>query len=107
LIKLDHIDTARLVIARPRGILDTRMAEELVEFIEIKEVESEKAFNRFIDFTHVEGVQLSSADIFPVGRSAQYIQSQRYSRKDGDSGGYSAHLWNRTDVRAAAEFAAY
>jgi hypothetical protein len=48
---------------RLRGVFDAPVAEQLAEFIEIKEVEVETGFDRFCDLTHLEGISLSTADI--------------------------------------------
>jgi len=57
------IDKAALMVARPKGTLDASESIRIVEFIEIKEVESETGFNRFCDLTGLDGVHLSFADI--------------------------------------------
>jgi hypothetical protein len=54
-----------LLVARPRGILDARIAEEIVKFIEIKEVEIETGFNRFCDLTYLE-MRLSPAEVLQL-----------------------------------------
>ena len=53
-----------LLVARPKGIIDYKAAEDIVEFVEVKEVRWEEGFNRFCDFTRLEGIQLSRADVF-------------------------------------------
>ena len=57
------IDKAELMVARPKGILDASESMRIVEFIEIKEVESETGFNRFCDLTGLDGIRLSFADV--------------------------------------------
>lgn len=47
-----------LVIGRPKGTLDRKLAFELLELIEIKEVEIETGFHRFCDLTGIEGIRL-------------------------------------------------
>ena len=47
-----------LVIGRPKGTLDGKLALKLVELIEIKELEIETGFNRFCDLTGIVGIQL-------------------------------------------------
>jgi hypothetical protein len=51
------------MVARPRGVLNFDLAQQIVEFVEIKEVTLEKGFNRFCDLTRLEGIQLSSDDV--------------------------------------------
>ena len=53
----------KVLVARLRGVLDASMAEQIVEFLEIKEAEVETGFNRFCDLTHLEGIRISTADI--------------------------------------------
>jgi hypothetical protein len=43
-----------LMVCRPKGILDAATAAKIVDFIELKEVESETGFNRFCDLTFLE-----------------------------------------------------
>ena len=57
------INDDNVLVARLRGVLDAQMAEKLVEFVEIKEMEAETGFNRFCDLTHLEGIRLSTGDI--------------------------------------------
>jgi hypothetical protein len=61
---LDYKMTGGLLVARPLGTVDAQTAEEIVDFIEIKEEELETGFNRFCDLTFVEGIKLSCLDIF-------------------------------------------
>jgi len=57
------IDTAALIVARPKGILDASESMRIVEFIELKEVESETGFNRFCDLTGLDSIRLSFAEV--------------------------------------------
>ena len=57
------INDDNVLVARLRGVFDASMAEQLVEFVEIKEMEVETGFNRFCDLTHLEGIRLSTGDI--------------------------------------------
>jgi hypothetical protein len=52
-----------LLIGRPKGILDAPTAERIVEFVEIKELESETGFNRFCDLTRVLEIHLSPGEV--------------------------------------------
>ena len=47
-----------LVIGRPKGTFDGKLALKLVELIEIKEVEIETGFNRFCDLTGIVRIHL-------------------------------------------------
>jgi hypothetical protein len=62
LLSIDVLEM--LAVARPRGILDARAAEEIVEFIEVKELELEQGFNRFCDLASIDGITLSVSDVF-------------------------------------------
>ena len=55
-----------LLVARPHGILDARTAEEIVTFLEIKEVEMETGFNRFCDLTNLVKMRLSPAEVLQL-----------------------------------------
>jgi hypothetical protein len=57
------VECDSLMVGRPKGILDARAAERIVEFIELKEFDSENGFNRFCDLTALEGIQLSFSEI--------------------------------------------
>jgi hypothetical protein len=57
------IERDSLIVCRPNGILDTDLTEKIVEFIEIKEEQSESGFNRFCDLTRLESINLSSAEV--------------------------------------------
>jgi hypothetical protein len=57
------LESDLLMVCRPNGILDADVTEKIVEFIEIKEEQSESAFNRFCDLTRLEGINLSSAEV--------------------------------------------
>ncbi len=56
----------RLLVARPQGILDARTAQEIVRFIEIKEVAIETGFNRFCDLTYLAKIRLSPAHVLQL-----------------------------------------
>jgi hypothetical protein len=60
------IPTDKLMVARPKGILDALTAKRIIEFVEIKEVESETGFNRFCDLSHLEGFNLSPPEILEL-----------------------------------------
>jgi hypothetical protein len=57
------IDSAALMVGRLRDVLDANEATRIVEFIEIKEEETESGFDRFCDLTTLKGIQLSSDDV--------------------------------------------
>jgi hypothetical protein len=55
-----------LLVARPKGILDSPTAEKIVEFIEIKEKGYETGFNRFCDLTYLAEMRLSPAEVLQL-----------------------------------------
>jgi hypothetical protein len=57
------IEDDRLMVGRPKGILDANTAQRIIEFVEIKELETENGFNRFCDLTRLEEIHLSFADV--------------------------------------------
>jgi hypothetical protein len=57
------IEGDALMVGRPKGVLDAQMVERIIEFVEIKEVETETGFNRFCDLTGLEEIHLSFADV--------------------------------------------
>jgi hypothetical protein len=52
-----------LLVGRPKGVLDAETIKKIVEFIEIKEEQSETGFNRFCDLTRLESINLSFTDV--------------------------------------------
>jgi hypothetical protein len=62
-----------LLICRPKGILDAPTAQKIVEFIELKEVESETGFNRFCDLTHLN-THLSPREVLRLA-----VRRQRFN----------------------------
>ncbi len=57
------VESDSLLVGRLRGTLDAAVARKLVGFVEIKEEEHEKGFNRFCDLTQLEGINLSADEI--------------------------------------------
>jgi len=57
------IDADALMVARPKGTLDANEGLRIVEFLEIKELESETGFNRFCDLNRLDSIRLSLADV--------------------------------------------
>jgi hypothetical protein len=68
MIDIYVIESDKLMVARPKDILDAQTAERIIEFIEIKEEHSETGFHRFCDLTSLEGIHLSFLE---VGRFAE------------------------------------
>jgi hypothetical protein len=57
------IESAHLLVSRPKGILDAEMSQRIFGVIEMKEKAVETGFNRFYDLTRLDGILLSSADV--------------------------------------------
>jgi hypothetical protein len=57
------IESDSLLVGRPKGILDAEATKKIVEFIEIKEVETETGFNRFCDLTRLAEIHLRFGEI--------------------------------------------
>jgi hypothetical protein len=55
-----------LMMWRPRGILDEAIVNEIVEFIATAETRSTKPFNRFIDLSGLDAVDLNFKFVFDV-----------------------------------------
>jgi hypothetical protein len=60
------IESDSLMVGRPKGILDADGIKRIVEFIEIKEVETETGFNRFCDLTRLDEIHLLFGEILDV-----------------------------------------
>src|SRR5580658_9739544 len=60
------LESDALMVARPIGVLDAEMTVKIIEFIEIKEQEMERGFNRFCDLTRLEGIRLSSHEVLQL-----------------------------------------
>ena len=69
----DMIETDSLLIARPTGTLDAALAEEIVEFVEMKEEMHGNGFNRFCDLTQLKGIHLLSEDIVQLAERRRWF----------------------------------
>ncbi len=63
MIDIYVVESDKLMVARPKDVLDAQTAERIIEFIEIKEEQLESGFDRFCDLTYLEGVNLSFAEL--------------------------------------------
>ena len=63
LFRKDH----SLILWKPRGILDEKIVNEIVLFIETAEKKSKKPFNRFSDLSALDAVDLNFKYVFEVG----------------------------------------
>ncbi len=57
------IQSEELLVCRIKGLLDAKLASSIVEFIEVKEAESETGFNRFCDLTRLNDIHLSPNEV--------------------------------------------
>ena len=55
-----------LILWKPHGILDEALVNEIVAFIEIAEERASKPFNRFIDFSALDMVDLNFKFVFHI-----------------------------------------
>jgi hypothetical protein len=62
------IEGDALMVGRPKGILDAQTAARIVEFIEIKEMETETGFSRFCDLSRLEAIHLSFAEVLTLAK---------------------------------------
>jgi hypothetical protein len=60
------IESEALMVGRPKGILDFDTTTRIVEFIEIKELETDSGFNRFCDLNRLDGIQLSLVEVLQI-----------------------------------------
>ena len=58
-----EIKRCSLLVGRLKGVLEAETAEQMIEFLETKELLADTGFNRFCDLTHLEGVRLSTMDL--------------------------------------------
>ena len=56
----------RLMIFRPRGILDAKAVTELVEFLEKEEDQVHEPFNRFIDTSKLDALDLDERFVYRI-----------------------------------------
>ena len=49
----------RLMIFRPRGVLDEKAVDQVVTFLEKEEEQADQCFNRFVDLSKLDSIQLS------------------------------------------------
>jgi len=75
------IECDALMVARVKGVLDAQATEKIVEFIEIKEEQSENGFNRFCDLTRLEGINLSFAEIQQLAKRRSLFNPNNFKVK--------------------------
>ncbi len=65
----------RLVTWHPRGILDARLAYQVLSFVEAEEATAEHPFNRFADLSGLESIRLSFVEMEEI--AARRVESYR------------------------------
>jgi hypothetical protein len=55
-----------LLVGLLKGVLDAKTAGKIVEFIETKEIITDMGFNRFCDMTQLDGIDISSDEVFQL-----------------------------------------
>jgi hypothetical protein len=83
----------RLMVWRPRGILQEKHVNRIIEFLEKEEDRTERPFNRFIDNSKLDAVNLDFSFVFRVSlhrrlsyarrppvKSAFYVTSEAVER---------------------------
>jgi hypothetical protein len=63
---IHSIERDGLLVGRFTGVLDAKAAEQIVVFVETKELGAEASFNRFCDMTHLDGIHLSCNDVLQI-----------------------------------------
>jgi hypothetical protein len=67
------VATDALLVGWFKGVLDPKTAVKIVEFVETKEIVTKTGFNRFCDMTQLEGVDLSSDDVFQLAARRAHL----------------------------------
>jgi hypothetical protein len=55
-----------LMVWKPHGILDQALVNEIVAFVEAAEERSQKPFNRFVDLSALDAVDLNFSFVFDI-----------------------------------------
>ena len=66
-----------LVIGRPKGTLDRKLAVQMVELVEIKELEIETGFDRFCDLTGITRIQLCLGAVEAIAARRSAVNPNR------------------------------
>jgi len=75
------IECDALMVGRPKGILDADTTGKIIEFIEIREEQSETGFNRFCDLTRLESINLSFADVQQLAKRRSLFNPNNFQVK--------------------------
>ena len=84
---IECIEEANLLIWRPRGVLDEAAVNEILEFLNDREIKRGRDFNRFTDMTALDAVDLSFKYVFQV---ALFRRLARMGQGSGEIG-FSCH----------------
>ena len=63
-VVFDH--DLRLMIFRPRSVLNEKVVDEIVAFLEKIEASSDKPFNRYSDLSQLEGIDLNFDYVYRI-----------------------------------------
>jgi hypothetical protein len=67
----------RLFVWRPRGILQEKHVQRIVEFLEQEEARAEKPFNRFTDNSKLDAIDLNFSFVFRVSLHRRLVYAKR------------------------------
>jgi hypothetical protein len=67
----------RLMVYRPRGIIDEREVTRIVEFLEREEDRAERPFNRFTDNSKLDAIDLDFQFVFRISLHRRLTYAQR------------------------------
>jgi len=67
----------RLMVYRPRGIIDEKEANRIVEFLEREEDRAERPFNRFTDNSKLDAIDLDFHFVFRISLHRRLVYAKR------------------------------
>lgn len=71
----------QLMVWRPRGVLQEKGVNRIVEFLEREEDRAEKPFNRFTDTSKLDAIDLDFKFVFHVSLHRRLIYARRFAVK--------------------------
>ena len=67
----------RLMVYRPRGIINEKEVKRIVEFLEREEDRAERPFNRFTDNSKLEAIDLDFHFVFRISLHRRLVYAKR------------------------------
>ena len=67
----------RLMVYRPRGIVNEKEVKRIVEFLEREEDRAERPFNRFTDNSKLEAIDLDFHFVFRISLHRRLVYAER------------------------------